>query len=44
MNNKCALSSFTACSESGVLFTIFSIPHSMFGSEFNYATGSVTQG
>jgi len=27
-----------------VTLIIFSIPHSMFGSEFNYATGSVTQG
>jgi hypothetical protein len=27
-----------------VLILIFSIPHSLFGSQFNYATGQVTQG
>ncbi|HKK43282.1 MAG TPA: hypothetical protein VJ963_12790 [Bacteroidales bacterium] len=27
-----------------VLLLVFSIPHSMFGSEFNYASGQVTQG
>ena len=27
-----------------ILLLVFSIPHSMFGSEFNYASGEVTQG
>jgi len=27
-----------------VLLLVYSIPHSMFGSELNYETGSVTQG
>jgi hypothetical protein len=27
-----------------ITIVVFSIPHSMFGSEFNYATGQVTQG
>jgi hypothetical protein len=27
-----------------VLLIIFSIPHSMFGSEFDYSSGEVTQG
>jgi hypothetical protein len=27
-----------------ILLLVFSIPHSLFGSEFNYSTGHVTQG
>jgi hypothetical protein len=34
---------FTALA-SVILLVVFSIPHSMFGSELNYATGQVTQG
>jgi hypothetical protein len=43
MNRKKERPLFTALA-SVILLVVFSIPHSMFGSELNYATGQVTQG
>jgi hypothetical protein len=43
MNRKRERPGYTIAA-SLILLIIFSIPHSMFGSELDYATGEVTQG